>query len=94
MRLSGLILGVAITALLAGCAARPNWSKPGTPDRQIEADWSACKADANEAAGVRRYDTDSGGSAQMSTLEAKKRKGDYDRALDACMRTLGYSRAR
>lgn len=83
------ILGVL---LVSGCAAKPDWSKPGVPTKKVTEDWNYCRADANEDAGVRSYDGDGGGALQMTTIEAKQRKDAYNRSLEACMTGLGYRR--
>lgn len=87
--LAGAIVGVL---LVSGCAARPDWSKPGVPTKKVTEDWNYCRADANEDAGVRIYDGDGGGALQMGTIEAKQRKEAYSRSLEACMTNLGYRR--
>lgn len=89
------LLVCAVGALLvAGCSAKPDWSKPGVPIKKVTEDWNYCRADANETAGVRSYDGDGGGALQMTTIEAKKRKEAYDRALESCMTGQGYRRTR
>lgn len=90
----GPALAVVLAVVLAGCAAKPDWSKPGVPTKKVTEDWNYCRADANETAGIRSYDSDSGGALQMTTIEAKKRKEAYDRSLESCMTNLGYRRTR
>lgn len=83
------LLGVSLA--LSACAAKPNWTRPGgVKASQLDADWTYCRAEANEAAGVRVYDGDLGGTGRMSTIEAKRRKDAFDRTLSACMSGLGY----
>lgn len=86
-----LACGVGL-AVLTGCAAKPDWSKPGVPTKKVTEDWDYCRADASEDAGVRIYDRDDGSSSQMSAIEAKQRKDIYNRSLESCMTNLGYRR--
>ena len=67
------LLVCAVGALLvAGCSAKPDWSKPGVPTKKVTEDWNYCRADANETAGVRSYDGDGGGGPADDHHRGKK----------------------
>ncbi|HEX7053675.1 MAG TPA: hypothetical protein VF211_07045 [Burkholderiales bacterium] len=80
-------------ALVAGCATRFDWSKPGATQEAIDADLRACRLAAESIPALPRVRTappsGTGSSTTGSELDADTQLERAQRT-EACMRSRGY----
>lgn len=87
-RLSALcvLAAVATPLLVSGCAAKPDWTKPGVSKDEIERDWTTCQDRADRRTGYQDPDESKG----LTPSQRRQAAEAEHRTLDACMRNLGY----
>lgn len=92
--LSRMVLVLAVTLTAAGCASKPDWTRKGASDAEIERDWSQCRAMADQQTGTRIDDDSASASANNNSPLAnydRRQAASRNRAIiDACMRGRGY----
>lgn len=79
--------------LLAACASRFNWAKPGATQDAVDADLKACRLAAQSYPGLPRVRTAppsaTGSTATGTDIDADVQLERAQR-VDACMRSRGY----
>lgn len=90
-----LILAVLPALLVAACApARPDFTKPGVSAAQVEADWEACKRQAQLRVAPEGPQAGGGRDAFVNPVaEADRQRAGRDarQIVESCMLARGYS---
>ncbi|GAB3454744.1 hypothetical protein [Insolitispirillum peregrinum] len=84
------VLSLAVLVGLGACAAKPDWTRKGASDAEIEKDWNECRRLADQQTGVSRDDSRSGSSSGLAEYDRRQTASRNKAVVDACMRGRGY----